>query len=121
MIPILLPSQRVTVAGEGVERVTVVVPFGCRPLRPLVPSIYAYYFDVVGIEKKAPTYEKSIKVWEDGQRAPAALFMEGFDSSFKLDLPSLFKGDELILIVENIEKGPRQFACGWLVEDERRS
>jgi hypothetical protein len=122
MTSILLPpQQRLLVLPQKISHLVTVMPFGCKPLRPLIPSIYAYSFDVVGLERKVSSFETSVKIWEEDKRMSAALFAEGYNIPFRLDLQSFSKGDEIILVVENIAGGPCQISCAWLVEDERRS
>ena len=122
MIPILLPGGRVLVEGAQEGRVVTKIPHACRPLRPLIPAICGVDFDLVGLERKTPGQTGDVKrLWDDDVSMPAVVFSEMFSTLFELDVPSFLRGDELILVVKNLNPGPRQFACAWLVKDERRS
>ena len=122
MIPILLPGGRVLVEEAQEGRVVAKIPYACRPLRPSIPAICGVDFDLVGLERKTPGQTGDVKsLWESHVSMPAIVFSETFNTLFDLDVPSFLRGDELILVVKNISPGRRQFACAWLVKDERRS
>lgn len=121
MIPILLPGGRAHVEGAQEGRVVMKIPYVCKPLRPLIPAVYGNDFDLVGLERRIDGRSDDVRSLWEKIALPASVFSEMFVPIFGLDIPSFLRGDELILVVKNLNPGPRQFACAWLVQDERRS
>ena len=120
--PVILPTQRLCVDGFKEARIVTPITFRCVPLRPIIPSYICVDFDVVGVEKNIPGDEKSTepakKRWANDVGVPACCFSESSVLELRMKLSELAVGHELILVVKNLQKAPRQFACGWLVDEK---
>jgi hypothetical protein len=115
---VIIPTLSLKIDGHSNGRVVAPITFRCIPLRPIIPSYYCLDFEVVGIEKKISDDEKPVNLvskWAKGALLPCSCFSEANPFDFRLNLSEFAVGHELILIVTNIERTPRYFACGWLV------
>lgn len=125
MTPVALPAELLLVPGSAIAKIVTKISFPCRPLRPIVPLVHALDFHVVGVEKvkdpkRSGQQTQITRMWPEGKSMPAICFSEAYDRlNFELDVGKFMAGEDLVLLVKNICPATRQFACGWLVEDER--